>query len=110
MGFAVSLLDGALSRGKRLMSTLEERRALRVLEHRIRTILPEEYQDSYQDVEPVSMGSAGLTFGRDGWVAWNDVWGVSAIWPWQGALLTKANCSCRRPAKRLKRSRRAMPR
>ena len=75
MGFAVSLLDGALSRGKRLMSTLEERRALRVLEHRIRTILPEEYQDSYQDVEPVSMGSAGLTFGRDGRVAWNDVWG-----------------------------------
>jgi len=75
MGFAISLWDGAFSRAKRVMTTLEERRALSVLEHRIRTILPEEYQDSYQDVEPVSMGSAGLKFGLDGRVAWNDIWG-----------------------------------
>jgi len=38
-------------------------------------ILPAEYQDSYLDVEPVSMGSAGLKFGSDGRVAWDDIWG-----------------------------------
>ena len=31
-----------------------------VLEARLKTLLPEEYQDSYEDVQPVSMGSAGL--------------------------------------------------
>lgn len=44
------------------------------LEIRLRTILPEEYQDSYESVQPVSMGSAGLKFGADGKVAWNDMW------------------------------------
>jgi hypothetical protein len=44
------------------------------LEHRLRAILPEEYQDSYEDVQPVSMGSAGLKFGADGKVAWNEMW------------------------------------
>ena len=45
------------------------------LEERIRTILPEAYQDCYEDVQPVSMGSAGLKFGRDGRVAWDEIWG-----------------------------------
>jgi hypothetical protein len=57
------------------MMTLEERHELHALEQRIRTILPKEYQDSYPDVEPVSMGSAGLKFGSDGRVAWDDIWG-----------------------------------
>jgi sirohydrochlorin cobaltochelatase len=52
----------------------EERRAFESLELRIRTILPEEYQDSYEDVAPVSMGSAALKYGRDGKVAWHDTW------------------------------------
>ena len=60
--------------GKMIMMGSEERRAFEALELRIRTILPEEYRDSYEDVEPVSMGSAALKYGRDGKVAWHDTW------------------------------------
>lgn len=52
-----------------LPGTLEE------LELRIRTLLPEQYQDRYESVKPVSMGSAGLQFGADGKVAWDEMWG-----------------------------------
>lgn len=45
-----------------------------LLEARLRILLPEEYQDSYEDVQPVSMGSAGLKFGPDGRVAWDEIW------------------------------------
>src|SRR5918993_996643 len=54
---------------------VEDRRALEGLEVRLRAILPEEYQDSYEDVQPVSMGSAGLKYAADGSVAWNEIWG-----------------------------------
>lgn len=60
--------------GKMIMMSSEDRRAFEALELRIRTILPEEYQDSYEEVEPVSMGTAGLKYGRDGKVAWHDMW------------------------------------
>jgi sirohydrochlorin cobaltochelatase len=53
---------------------LEDQKALKALEGRLRIILPEEYQDHYEDLEPVSMGSAALKYGRDGKVAWDDVW------------------------------------
>jgi hypothetical protein len=46
-----------------------------LLQARLKTLLPEEYQDSYEDVQPVSMGSAGLKYGQDGRVAWNEIWG-----------------------------------
>src|SRR4030095_1221803 len=48
---------------------------LEMLEHRLRTILPKEYQDSYEQVQPVSMGSAGLKCDGDGRVAWDEIWG-----------------------------------
>jgi hypothetical protein len=54
--------------------SVEDRRALEALEVRLRAILPEEYQDAYEDVQPVSMGSAGLKYGADGKVAWNEMW------------------------------------
>src|SRR6187455_1055077 len=45
------------------------------LEDRLRIILPEDYHDSYEeDVQPVSMGSAGLRFDPNGKVAWNEMW------------------------------------
>ncbi len=47
----------------------------KLLESRLKTLLPEEYQDSYEDVQPVSMGSAGLVFAPDGCVAWDEIWG-----------------------------------
>lgn len=53
----------------------EDRRALDALDARIRAILPANYQDSYQDVQPVSMGSAGLKYSSDGRVAWDLMWG-----------------------------------
>jgi sirohydrochlorin cobaltochelatase len=63
------------------------------LELRLKTLLPEEYQDCYDDLEPVSMGSAGLKYGRDGKVAWNDIWStfcdlaMAGGPPHKGALL-----------------------
>ena len=48
---------------------------LEALELRIKAILPEQYQECYEEVQPVSMGSAGLKYGPDGRVAWNEIWG-----------------------------------
>ena len=53
---------------------VDDQEALAALEFRLRTMLPEEYQDCYEDVQPVSMGSAGLKYGSDGKVAWNEMW------------------------------------
>lgn len=44
------------------------------LEARLKAILPEEYQQSYDDVQPVSMGSAGLKYDETGAVAWDEMW------------------------------------
>jgi sirohydrochlorin cobaltochelatase len=48
---------------------------LKMLKARLKTLLPEEYQDTYEDVQPVSMGSAGLKYGAAGRVAWDEIWG-----------------------------------
>jgi len=53
----------------------EDQAALERLESRVRAILPEQYQDYYDEVKPVSMGSAGLKYGPDGGVAWDRMWG-----------------------------------
>ncbi|HWF03920.1 MAG TPA: sirohydrochlorin chelatase, partial [Candidatus Angelobacter sp.] len=77
--------------------SLEERAALETLEFRVRAILPEQYQDSYDDVKPVSMGSAGLKFGEDGKVAWDKIWGsfcdlaMAGGPPHKGTLLEPAS-------------------
>jgi hypothetical protein len=77
--------------------TVEDRRALEALEVRLRAILPEEYQDSYEDVQPVPMGSAGLKFDGDGKVAWNEIWAtfcdlaMAGGPPHRGALLEPAS-------------------
>jgi hypothetical protein len=55
--------------------TAEDRRALESLDYRLRTILPEEYQDTYEAMEPTPMKSAGLKFDADGKVAWDEIWG-----------------------------------
>ena len=70
-----------------------DRKALEDLEFRLRAILPEEYQDNYEEIRPVPMGSAGLKFGPDGRVAWNDMWAtfcdlaMAGGPPHKGALL-----------------------
>ena len=73
--------------------SFEDRRALEALNYRIRSILPEQYQDTYEQVEPVSMGSAGLKYDADGRVAWDEMWGsfcdlaMAGGPPHKGALL-----------------------
>ena len=52
----------------------EDRRALEDLDVSLKIVLPEEYQSSYEDVQPVSMGSAPLKYAADGQVAWDEMW------------------------------------
>lgn len=52
----------------------DEQQALKTLDEKLRTILPPEYQ-SYEDVQPVSMGTAGLKYDAEGKVAWDEIWG-----------------------------------
>ena len=57
------------------MSTLKtDSERLEALESRLRAILPEEYQDNYENVQPTPMGSAGMKYDGDGNVAWNEMW------------------------------------
>ena len=55
--------------------TLENVLALEALEAKLRAILPGQYRDSYEEVVPISMGSAGLKYDVDGRVAWDQIWG-----------------------------------
>jgi hypothetical protein len=70
-----------------------DRMALEELDARLKTILPEEYQESYEAMEPVPMRSAGLKYDADGRVAWNEIWGsfcdlaMAGGPPHKGALL-----------------------
>lgn len=63
------------------------------LEFRLKTLLPELYQDSYESLQPVPMRSAGLKYAPDGRVAWDEMWGsfcdlaMAGGPPHKGALL-----------------------
>jgi len=52
-----------------------ESRARQELDAKLKVMLPEEYQECYENVEPVSMGSASLKYDADGQVAWDEIWG-----------------------------------
>lgn len=70
-----------------------------MLQDRLRELLPPEYQDSYELMAPVSMGSAPLQFDTDGLVAWDRIWGgfcdlaMAGGPPHKGALLEPADRS-----------------
>ena len=72
---------------------MEAPSALEALDARLRTLLPELYQDSYEAVEPKPMRSAGLKYDADGQVAWDQIWGsfcdlaMAGGPPHKGALL-----------------------
>ena len=53
----------------------EDRRIFDELEQRLKTLLPEDYRDRYDEVQPVSMGTAGVRYGTDGRIAWDQMWG-----------------------------------
>ena len=57
------------------MTTVDEHNGAALLESRLRTLLPAEYQETYEKLQPVSMGSAGLKYAADGTVAWDEIWG-----------------------------------
>jgi hypothetical protein len=44
------------------------------LDRRLRILLPPEYHDSYAQLEPKPMRSAGLKYDAEGRVAWNEIW------------------------------------
>jgi hypothetical protein len=75
----------------------DDRLAFEAAQTRLRALLPEDYQDTYEDVQPVSMGSAGLKFAPDGLVAWNEMWAtfcdlaMAGGPPHKGALLEPAS-------------------
>jgi sirohydrochlorin cobaltochelatase len=64
-----------------------------VLDSRLKTLLPTEYQETYDTIEPKPMGSAGLKYDADGQVAWDQIWGsfcdlaMAGGPPHKGALL-----------------------
>ena len=75
----------------------EDRRIFEELEQRLKTLLPEEYRNRYDEVQPVSMGTAGVRYGADGRVAWAQMWGsfcdlaLAGGPPHKGTLLEPAS-------------------
>ena len=75
---------------------MDLRHALEELDFRLRVILPEEYQETYEQLRPVPMKSAGLKYADDGSVAWDKIWGsfcdlaIAGGPPHKGALLGPA--------------------
>ena len=71
----------------------EPKNALETLDTRLKTLLPEEYRDSYEEMQPKPMGSAPLKYDADGLVAWDQMWGgfcdlaMAGGPPHKGALL-----------------------
>jgi hypothetical protein len=57
------------------MIAADDRRALDELDSRLRVVLPEEYQETYERIQPKPMRSAGLKYADDGRVAWDRIWG-----------------------------------
>jgi sirohydrochlorin cobaltochelatase len=76
--------------------TDDDRQAFEAAQERLRALLPEDYQETYDQIQPVSMGSAGLKYGADGQVAWSEMWAtfcdlaMAGGPPHKGALLEPA--------------------
>ena len=70
-----------------------DKQAADALDARVRTLLPDLYQDSYETLQPKPMRSAGLKYAPDGRVAWDEMWGsfcdlaMAGGPPHKGALL-----------------------
>ena len=73
--------------------TATEQAALEELDLRLKTLLPADYQDTYEAMQPVPMRSAGLKYNAEGEVAWDQIWGsfcdlaMAGGPPHKGALL-----------------------
>ena len=86
--------------------TIDQQRALEELDFRLRIVLPEEYQDSYEEMAPVAMGAAALKYAADGTVAWDEIWGsfcdlaMAGGPPHKGTLLEPATRATPAPCRR----------
>jgi hypothetical protein len=75
------------------MITSTDEDAARALDERLRTLLPADYEASFEELAPVPMRSAGLKYDAHGQVAWNEIWGsfcdlaLAGGPPHKGALL-----------------------
>lgn len=59
----------------KIFSLSEKSMSLPSLADRLRAILPEQYQECFEELEPVSMGTASLKYDESGNVAWDQIWG-----------------------------------
>ena len=79
--------------------TADDQQTLAELQRRYGLLLPENYQERYEDLEPLPMGSAGVRYGADGKIAWDEMWGsfcdlaMAGGPPHKGKLLEPANAS-----------------
>lgn len=67
-------LNGLMGPGS-YTGEIVEQLDLLALDEKLKVILPPAYQNSYEDVQPVSMGTAALKYDAGGRVAWDEVWG-----------------------------------
>ena len=58
-----------------LRQNVDDRIDIATLDTRLKLLLPEEYRDSYEAMQPKPMGSAPLKYDADGHVAWDQIWG-----------------------------------
>ena len=58
-----------------MIPTASDLAALHELDERLKTVLPEQYRSSYEELQPTPMKSAGLKYAADGTVAWDEIWG-----------------------------------
>jgi sirohydrochlorin cobaltochelatase len=83
--------------GSDAKAEVNNRNVLETLDARLKTLLPEEYRDSYEEMQPKAMGSALLKYDADGLVAWDEMWGsfcdlaMAGGPPHKGALLEPGN-------------------
>jgi sirohydrochlorin cobaltochelatase len=79
--------------------TADDQQTLAELQRRYGLLLPENYQERYEDLEPLPMGSAGVRYGVDGKIAWDQMWGsfcdlaMAGGPPHKGKLLEPATAS-----------------
>src|SRR5689334_5517518 len=93
--FVAPHFDQALRRHRDIIEMMDTRTDIspETLERRLEALLPQEYQNDDDAVEPAPMGSAALKYDADGKVAWNEIWqsfcdlAMAGGPPHKGALL-----------------------
>lgn len=86
-----------MSRVADVLLSTDDQTALTELDDRLKILLPPAYAESYENLRPAPMKSAGLKYDAGGDVAWNRIWGsfcdlaMAGGPPHKGALLQPAS-------------------